>query len=387
MWKSLKKPKKNKKHKPTKEDIYFEEKFPLFNESFDNAKSFLDKCLKGIIINNQSLKYSENPKVSAIITLHNSQKTVSRAIKSIQNQNLSDIEIILVNDFSTDNTLSIIEEVEKQDPRIKIINNKKNMGTYYCRSIGVLSSKGEYIFHLDNDDMILDFDSFSTIVNIADKGDFDIVSFRVVLALHGPNLLTASIIDFADYTNNLVLYQPELGLYAFRPKKLGEVIIKDSFIWTKCVKTPIYQKVVKKVGEERYTRYMVLDEDRTDIYALYNTAESMKYLGKYAYLKIQTPSSMVSRYHPKSESFICKLYLIDISIDFSKDTIKSKEVLVYLITFLMNHPAMKEVMTTSENHKKLFFSCMDRILNSKYISNEYKEELRKRVAKLDYLKH
>ena len=96
---------------------------------------------------------------------------------------------------------------------------------------------------------------------------------------------------------------------------------------------------------------------------------------------------MVSRYHPKSESFICKLYLIDISIDFSKDTIKSKEVLVYLITFLMNHPAMKEVMTSSENHKKLFFSCMDRILNSKYISNEYKEELRKRVAKLDYLKH
>ena len=122
------KPKKNKKHKPTKEDIYFEEKFPPLKESFDNAKSFLDKCLKGIIINNQSLKYSENPKVSAIITLHNCQKTVSRAIKSIQNQNISDIEIILVNDFSTDNTLSIIEEVEKQDPRIKIINNKKKYG-------------------------------------------------------------------------------------------------------------------------------------------------------------------------------------------------------------------------------------------------------------------
>ena len=262
------------------------------------------------------------------------------------------------------------------------------MGTYYCRSIGVLSSKGEYIFHLDNDDMILDIDSFSTIVNIADKGDFDIVSFMAVFAHHRPNLLTASIMEnyFSEHVHNLVLYQPELGLYAFRPKTLGEFIITDSYIWTKCAKTSIYQKVVKKVGEERYTRYMVLDEDRADIYALYNTAESMKYLGKYAYLKIQTPASMTWRSHPRSESFICKLYFIDISIEFSKDTVKSKEVLVYFITFLMNHPAMKEVMTSSEYHKKLFFSCMDRILNSKYISNEYKEELRRRLAKLDYLK-
>ena len=108
------------------------------------------------------------------------------------------------------------------------------MGTYYCRSIGVLSSKGEYIFHLDNDDMILDIDSFSTIVNIADKGDFDIVSFMAVFAHHGPNLLTANIMEnyFSDHVHNLVLYQPELGLYAFRPKKLGEVLIKDSYTET-----------------------------------------------------------------------------------------------------------------------------------------------------------
>lgn len=107
-------PQKIIKHKPTKEDIYFEEKFPPWKESYDNAKSFLDKCLKGIIINNQSLKLSENPKVSAIITLNNSQRTVSGALKSIQNQNISDIEITLVNDFSTDNTLKIIEEVVQE---------------------------------------------------------------------------------------------------------------------------------------------------------------------------------------------------------------------------------------------------------------------------------
>ena len=91
------------KSKPTKEDIYFEVKFPGLIESFNNAKNFIDKCLKGIIINNKALVYSENPKVSVLIPLYNCQRTISRAIKSVQNQNLSNIEIILINDFSSDN--------------------------------------------------------------------------------------------------------------------------------------------------------------------------------------------------------------------------------------------------------------------------------------------
>ena len=60
----------------------------------------------------------------------------------------------MVNDFSTDETLSMVEEFQKEDPRIKIINNQKNMGILYSRSIGALSAKGEYIFPLDNDDML-----------------------------------------------------------------------------------------------------------------------------------------------------------------------------------------------------------------------------------------
>ena len=62
--------------------------------------------------------------------------------------------------------------------------------------------------------MILDEDSFSTVTSIADKGNFDIVSFRVVFSFHGSNLLTNNIGEnfFSDQPPNLVLYQPELGL-------------------------------------------------------------------------------------------------------------------------------------------------------------------------------
>ena len=83
-------------------------------------------------------------RVSTIIPLYNCEKTIQRAIKSIQNQNITDLEIILVNDNSIDDTLSIIEKIQKDDSRIKVINNRKNMGTLYSRSIGGLSAKGEY---------------------------------------------------------------------------------------------------------------------------------------------------------------------------------------------------------------------------------------------------
>ena len=92
---------------------------------------------------------------------------------------MNDLEIILVNDFSSDNTLSIIEEIKKEDSRIKIINNKKNMGTLFSRSIGVLSAKGKYIFHLDSDDMYLDEDIFSTITNIANRKNLILLNLKV----------------------------------------------------------------------------------------------------------------------------------------------------------------------------------------------------------------
>ena len=117
-----------KKEKTNKKNLYKEYKFNSLQESFNKAKDFLDKSSKGILINDKKqFKSSENPKVTAIIPVYNSQYFITRAIKSIQNQNLLDLEIILVNDFSTDRSLNIIEEIKKEDPRIKIINNKKNM--------------------------------------------------------------------------------------------------------------------------------------------------------------------------------------------------------------------------------------------------------------------
>ena len=75
--------------------------------------------------------------------------------------------------------------MQKEDPRIKIIANQKNMGTLYSRSVGALSAKGKYIFPLDSDDMFLDEDVFQTITSIAEKGYLILLNLKELLQEKG----------------------------------------------------------------------------------------------------------------------------------------------------------------------------------------------------------
>ena len=302
---------------------------------------------------------------------------------------MTNFEIILVNDFSSDNTLSIIEELKKEDSRIKIINNKKNMGTLYSRSIGVLSAKGKYIFHLDSDDMYLDEDIFSTITNIANEKNYDIIEFKGIASSYGQNILPNKIREywFTQHISNLVLYQPELGLFPLSSgKRLGSFLIRDSTLCNKCIRTKVYQKTLNKIGKDRYSRYMTLDEDRTIIYSLFNIAESMKCVQKYGILIIPVIDSTARRVHKFSEIFLYKLYFCDIAINFTKDSYESKKPIIYLLIYLLDNIILREIAKSNENNKKLIISCINRVLHFNYISDEDKEEIRKRVSKLEFLK-
>ena len=103
------------------------------------GRRYINKCLNDNLTN--KFEKVENPIISAIIPVFNCEKSIKYAISSIQNQNVTNIEIILINDYSTDQSLNIIQEIQKNDKRIIIINNEKNMGSLYTRSIGILIAK------------------------------------------------------------------------------------------------------------------------------------------------------------------------------------------------------------------------------------------------------
>jgi glycosyltransferase involved in cell wall biosynthesis len=193
----------------------------------------------------------KKPKVSVVIPCCNCSKYILRSIRSIQNQNLSNFEIIISNDASDNNTLTIIKQLQKEENRIRIINNKINMGLLYTRSIGTLSAKGKYIFPLDSDDMILDQDVLSVLTKIAYKGNFDIIIFNSIYTDLKPDVNTTKIgatIYESSHKPNRVMFQPDLGIYIYNAKdKIDDLDINDLLLHGKFIKTKIYQKALNKL--------------------------------------------------------------------------------------------------------------------------------------------
>lgn len=95
-------------------------------------------------------------KVSIIIPVYNVAPYLERCLSSCINQTFWDIEIIVVNDASSDSSLQIIQEYASTDSRIVVINKKRNEGLIYARRSGIEIAQSEYIFHLDGDDFIPD---------------------------------------------------------------------------------------------------------------------------------------------------------------------------------------------------------------------------------------
>ena len=373
------------------EEKYVDVEYDNRDTSYRKASNFIDKCLKNQLIQDKT-KFNqislEKPKVSAVIPVYNSKNSISRCIRSIQNQDLLNLEIILVNDFSTDDTLKYIQTYQKEDPRIKIINNKKNMGILYSRSIGALSAKGDYIFPIDNDDLFLDKDVFSIISNVAIKGKFDIVEFKGINTFQYGSSISRNIKDigYSNHKKNLALKQPELGDYPIKSTdKLGNYNLIDVYLWNKCISTKIYQKALNRLGEERYSRFMLAHEDVLIIFALFNTAESFKFIGKYGIYHISHEGSAFWLTKPL-EHDLKEFYLMDAIINFSQSTDTHRKLIPNIIIGVLRLKYLQNIVQMN-NYGELLKSILDKVLKSNLYSESLKNEIRKAGKNLKFLNY
>jgi Glycosyltransferases involved in cell wall biogenesis len=113
------------------------------------------------------------PKVSIIVAVYNMEEYLSDCLDSLINQTLQDIEIICVDDGSTDASLQILNEYAKREKRIKVIH-KENGGVSSAKNAGIEAATGEYITFVDSDDWI-DLDGLEVLYNAAEKNNADIV--------------------------------------------------------------------------------------------------------------------------------------------------------------------------------------------------------------------
>ena len=120
----------------------------------------------------------KNELVSIIIPVYNVEQYLNKCIESIINQTYPNIEVILIDDGSTDLSGKICDNYAKKDCRIKVIH-KKNEGVSCARNDGVKSSKGKYVLFIDSDDYI-DIDAIEKMIEEIDKDEIIKISHRLV---------------------------------------------------------------------------------------------------------------------------------------------------------------------------------------------------------------
>ena len=127
--------------------------------------------------NNYLKEINTIPKVSVFLPIYNKGSFLYRSINSIQRQNMKEIEIIAINDGSTDSSLKILKKLAKRDNRIKIFNNDRNHGLLYSRAMGITNSSGEYIMNLDPDDKLFRRDNLKSLYDYSKKLNLDYLRY------------------------------------------------------------------------------------------------------------------------------------------------------------------------------------------------------------------
>lgn len=130
--------------------------------------------------NMKDIKFNTNfntsPFFSIVVPVFNTSSTLKRTLTSVLNQSFSDIEVIIINDASTDNSPEIITDYALHDKRIKVVNNKINSSLYVSRLKGIENAAGEYVLFLDSDDW-LELDACKILYNKLKMSDIEVLEF------------------------------------------------------------------------------------------------------------------------------------------------------------------------------------------------------------------
>ena len=218
-----------------------------------------------------------------MIPLFNAKKSLKSTIRSIQNQNFEEIEIILVDDFSKDNTIELVNKLQKEDSRIKLIKNKRNKGTLYTRSIGALNAKGKYIMTIDNDDLFMR-DIFNICYDEAENNNIDIIEFSGCYKSSKADIPKnyCNICFYLRFKEDgVIIKQPELSNFIYKKENNYNYKLIDAYLWGKCIKSSIYVKALKFIGKEIYTKNVCWCEDRIVNFYLFRVANSFKFIKRY----------------------------------------------------------------------------------------------------------
>ena len=343
------------------------ETIKYINSHLKNINKYIDNCKKEKLLN-VTIHLNSKPKITALITVYNSEKYIETAIKSVQKQKLNDIEILVVDDCSSDNSTKIIQQLKKSDKRIKMIQNKVNKGILYSKSLGILKSEGKFIMFLDSDDLFVNENIFLMCFEEALNDDIDIIEFSGFESDFNKFELSDSIPRIPLYLrykkNNEIIRQPQLSRYLYKSLEQNKYKLIDGFLWGKSIKAKALKDTLKIIGRQIYTSRLNYGDDRLINLALFRVARSFKFIKEFGYIYNQNNASIT---HLNLSFSNCKDELTNIFFiyNFTKDT-NETDIAAFEIIKRWNkiiYPGLN-----NEFNKQYFINMVGQMLQDKYIS-------------------
>ena len=252
---------------------------------------YIDEEIPNFQNENNLLK--REPKISVIIPLYNGGKYLNYSLCSVLNQTLKDIEIIIIDDNSNDDSLKIIKTYMEKDERIILIKNKENKKILFCKSIGVLNSKGKYIFILDQDDMIIRDDAFDLLYNECEQNNLDLIKFKHKSVKFG-------------FTNNFFSNSNRIQNYS----RFNITKFKNPFsvLWIYLIRSDLYKKIIYNLWPIIINYKIIFQEDFLITFFFFTYVRKYKSIKDLLYFHYLHEHSASYRYKNNSDFLLSVIF-------------------------------------------------------------------------------
>ena len=342
------------------------------------------KYLRTLEISEYKGQIFKKPKLSIVIPILNGEDYIKPLVSSIQLQTMKEIEIVFVDDFSTDDTYETLLEAQEKEPRIKIIKNKKNRGIMYSRLYGALQSSGSYVTFIDCDDLYINQNLLESAYNTAVEKNLDLINYEYVGSTFDGDETYDYLVAYLSKAKYFeIVYPPNIKTLLFGQKDSpgGSGIVYD-----KLYRRNLINKMCDFLGEDLVNIHLIFMEDFLISFAAYRTADSymlMQSFGIWHWNK--NPNGMTSKVSEiEDEKFVYPEYsnkkigdyltIWTKLFDFTEDGPDEGTFRLNVLYILIIPNDLRKIFSLSYHYEKLLNICR-RFYHWKYLTFDIKIKL------------
>lgn len=290
-------------------------------------------------------------KVSVIVPIYNAMNVLDKTIKNILNQSYKNIEILLVDNNSTDNSFEYIKKLQEKDNRVIALSEKKQ-GPNHARKTGLLNSTGDYILFCDSDDYLKE-DAIENFIEEINKSSADVV-----------------IGNYIEITPEREIIKNKKGI--FFKENLENLKNKKEILF---IKPALWNKIFRRVLiREEFFIESTIGEDMVITLGSLMNANNIKYIDKDIYEYVPSPEGLSNSVSVKSILDILETVkgFKEVSKVCSKYDEYAEEIEYISFTHVI-YKMLRTVMMTSDKERKQVYSKLNKYLkeNKGYKKNKY----------------